>query len=331
MVPIRWFQASVTPNCFLERSVAPVVGIVLLTGLVLLGSLLLVVTGFALTDQVLSETDRYHGTLCIEEFDHRATTVTTVGGDESLPCDALQFVDDGELHIIWHNESVTNISSDLDETFENTSVSSDLGAVEIESGDRTIAYQNSGIWEQMVEGTLIHSNPTSVHEYSENGQTILRLDLITLSESTIDATPTSITRDSDGTFDSSIVDAKSKATERDFSNLTIVLESKYHDGWYSHFSAEIEDGIVSTTDLAIDSVDEDRAMQVDLVDVIHPTSDYEASNANPMLGPSAQGLSRDSTHSEIYAVSEKRTGHRLRYAGSPGTLIDIYVHEIVLE
>ena len=320
-----------TGDFTLERSVAPLVGIVLLTVLVLFGAVTLAVTGFVLVDQVLSETDRYHGTLCLEEFDHRATTVATGGGEEPLPCDALRFVDDGELHIIWHNESVTDISKDLDETFENTSVSSNLGAVEIESRDRTVAYQNSGIWEQTVEGTLTHSTPTSVHDSSANGATFLRLELITISESTIDATPASIRRDSDGTFESSIDDAKSKASELDFSNLTIVLESEYHDGWYSHFTAEIEDGIVSTTDLAIDSVDENRALQVDLVDVIQPSSDSGSSRVDHTIGATGEGLSHASTLSDSIDVPGKRTVHRSQNAGSPGTLIDIRVHELVLE
>lgn len=317
-------------NSHLERSVAPLVGVVLLIGLVLAGSMILTAMGFTLVDEIVSETDRQQAIHCLEEFDHRATTVSTGGGEKPLPCDEMRIVDDGELHIVWHNESVTDIPNDLGETYSNTTVAGDLGTVEFERGDRSIAYQGGGIWEQAADRTHAHSNSIAVTDSPGIGATILRLELVRIAGS-IDTNSASIRRDSERPLDSSIDDARSKALDLDYRNLTIVLESEYHEGWQSHFSAAIEDGIVSTTDLAIEDVDEDRAVQVDLVDVIQPTSDPVNRGAGHTVGVTGEVRSLAPSDSEQTDAPESVVDQRAVTAASPGTLVDIHVHEIVLE
>ena len=331
MAPPTGMYSSATRDSSLERGVAPLVGLVLLIGLVLVAALVLAATGFTHVDQLLSETDRYQGTHCLESFDHRATTISSAGSVEPLPCDELRFVDDGELYIVWHNESVTDIPSDLGETYANTTVVGALGAVEFESGERSIAYQSGGIWEQTGEGTLSHSTPTVVTDPSETGTTTVRLEFVSISGSAIDSTPASIRRDTDGTLGSSIDDARSNALDRGYGNLTLVVESEYHDGWHSHFTAAIDDGIVSTTDIAIEDVVEDRAVQVDLVDVVQPTSSPVNTEMGHAIGATNEALTLTNSHTERPDVPVERPVRRSVSVGSPDTRVDIRIHELVIE
>ena len=331
MDPASGTYSSGTRDSYLERSVAPLVGVVLLIGLVLVAALVLAATGFTHVDQLLSETDRYQGTHCLEAFDHRATTVSSAGSVEPLPCDGLRFVDDGELYIVWHNESVTDLPDDLGKSYANTTVVGELGAVEFESGERSIAYQSGGIWEQVGEATLTHSTPTVIVDSSGNGTTTLRLELVTISGSAVDSRPASIRRDSDGTLGSSLDDARSNALDLGYGNLTLVVDSEYHDGWHSHFSAAIEDGIVSTTDIAIEDVVEDRAVQVDLVDVLQPTSSPANTKTGYAIGATDAALTLTNSPIERTDAPVERAVRRSESAGSPDTQIAIHFHELVLE
>ena len=242
-----------------ERSVTPLVGIILLFGLVMIGAALVVVTGMALIDTLESGSERERTETCLDEAEHRISTVVTYDTDETLPCEGGQYIDDGEVYLVWHDNATVDID-ELDDVYEKTSVNATLGAIEYSGGDRTYAYQSGGTWEVSDDYTRVLSGPAI--EYGDE----LRISVLTIDEDDLRNDVTRVSRHSEGTLADEIQAAQRDARSEGYGNLSLVIESEYHDGWADHLDSSMVDENASVTHDA-----DDRSVQVDIANATTAT------------------------------------------------------------
>ena len=317
-----------------DRAAGKVIGLILLWVLVLLGGGMVALTGLGLIDQLSTYEKSNNVERCFEVFDHRTTIASLSGDTQQMPCDGIQYVDDGHLYLIWHDESPDQLPSDLNDSYSNTSVSTDVGTIEREIGGNMLSYQGGGIWKQVENRTIVQSTPATAYDQSDPEVSTLQLELVRIANPTDTSTVSSMGDDPNRGVQHSVDAATSNAVENGYNNLTIVIESKYYEGWQAYFAETIEDGIISTSDIPIEDVNEERAVRVDLIDVLRPTSETAEivdSNAVDTVGeafsPSGE-YTAYVTHSE---GSAQTSGQQTVITALSSTKVDIRIHEIVLE
>ncbi|AXR80212.1 DUF7289 family protein [Natrarchaeobaculum sulfurireducens] len=202
------------------RGLSPVVGIVLLFAMVVLGAALVFIAGTSMIDAFEAQADQERVDLFVDETDHQLMTVAASGQDQELPIDEVdgdvRVVDDGHVNVTWHGGNIDVTADD------------DLGALEFELEDRTIAHQGGGIWEDTGDTVRADSEPQIGYD-GESGT--LELRILQLDEDVTDG-GTTMAR-ADHTVDGSLSDEINDAAERsDGENVTLSLNSSYHEGWY---------------------------------------------------------------------------------------------------
>ncbi len=241
-----------------ERGAAPLLGIVLLFGMVFIGVTLLFITGTALLDslesegnaerahQYMSQTDKVLSTAAVTESVHQLDVPP--GAEASI-------VDDGEIEVVWYNASASSDPPWDDESLGCTApenVSGELNALEYELDGRTIAHQGGGVWERKNGATTVVSGPNVGYD----GET-LQLKIMQLEEGKFDgeltaranhSKSTALTRELKGAGDDC----------RDKGDVALKVQSSYHDGWYEHFqdSFDTSDGNVTVKSDSETSEDE---------------------------------------------------------------------------
>ena len=244
-------QTQRHPRTARERSVTPLVGIILLFGLVMVSAALLAVTGMALIDALESESERDQTETCLKEAEHRISTVASYGTVESLPCDGGEYVDDGEVYLVWYGEGT--VDHDDPEAGDVTSVTGTLGAIEFSGGDRTYAYQSGGTWEVSDDYTRVISGPDVRYEDD------VRINVLTIDEDDLGNDVTRVSRHADGTLADDIQEAQRDARSEGHDNLSLVIASDYHDGWADHLTETMVNENASVTHYS-----DDRIVQVDI-------------------------------------------------------------------
>jgi hypothetical protein len=199
-----------------QRAVSPLVGVVLLIGIVAIAALAVFVTGASMLDAFESDANAEQAQQVMTEMDHRIATVAATGKDQQLP-DEGTITNDGAINVTWYNASTGARCSP---------VQGKLRALEFEVNDRTIAHQGGGIWQKTENGVTVVSEP----QIKYNGNS-LRLQILQLEE---------------GNFTGSETVAKanhSKATSLtrqintaasgcpDATDIEVEIESSYYEGW----------------------------------------------------------------------------------------------------
>ncbi|NGM68315.1 hypothetical protein G6M89_04705 [Natronolimnobius sp. AArcel1] len=235
-----------------DRSVNPVVGVVLLIGIVLIGSALLFVTGSTVLDSVESEADREQVQFCIDETDHRLGTVASTGHGQAMDFDESdcqpQLADSGTVLVTWYDdgEQPTWDASSSD-TAETT-----LGALEFNVDGQTIAHQGGGVWDLSDSSVSIEKPPAIGFETdADDGQ--LNLDFMQF-ETAMESGSTAMA-ERNSTTAMNLHDELSYVTKNQAGdNFALRMESKYADGWERHFKDEAEN--VDSWSVDIDRGDE---------------------------------------------------------------------------
>ncbi|WP_425492328.1 DUF7289 family protein [Halovivax gelatinilyticus] len=247
--------------------------------MVFIGAAILAVTGLALMDSLESDSERETLQTCLQETDHRISTVLTYSTVDELPCEGGEFVPDGQLYLVWHDDSGT--ATDLTEDYPT--VNATLGAIEYAGADHTYAYQAGGSWKLNGDDARVLSKPA--FEYHDE----LLINVVTITEDALSDTPQRLNREPDSDVAKQIRSAHDEAVSNGYGNLSLVIESDYHDAWERHLTSAMTNDSVSI-DTTPDQfpIDEDRAVRVDITDVIEPEpAQFEIVEDKGFSGPSA--------------------------------------------
>ncbi|WP_121741812.1 DUF7289 family protein [Natronorubrum halophilum] len=233
------------------RGLSPIVGLVLLLGMVIAGTALLFIVGSPMLDTFESGSERERAHLCMDETDHQLATVAATGEQRSMPdtdisdCQ-IDVADKGQVDILWYNDSE---SDDLPWDDDTRTATAELGALEFELDDRTIAHQGGGIWEDTGSGTQIISEPGISYENGSTGSNgSVRFDLMLLDQDELSGSDP-IARADHERSDELAADIAEAASNSDGTNVAIRIESSYHDGWKQH----LETALVSNVDENVSS------------------------------------------------------------------------------
>jgi hypothetical protein len=130
-----------------SRGLSPVVGVVLLIGIVVLGTVLVTLVGGAALDDSRSSVEVSRAEGAMAELDARASD-TALGLDETSARDVAfgPTGRDGRLyttHESWIRVSIVNASTGVADA---TVVNESLGTVTYANGETTVAYEGGGVW-----------------------------------------------------------------------------------------------------------------------------------------------------------------------------------------
>ncbi|NGM69438.1 hypothetical protein G6M89_10545 [Natronolimnobius sp. AArcel1] len=220
-----------------DRGVTPLVGVVLLIGMVFVGAILVGITGWVVMDSLSSESDAESTYSTVEATDHGITTAASTREMQTIPWDGANYVDDGEVYIAWYDDDISS----------NHNVSIDpIGAIEYELADRTVVYQSGATWEIQDDDMQVTSGPNIGYDDST-----LQLYFTTLSQDAVSGSEAIVEPSPDRELAEDIEDTKNNATQDGYNNLSLIVDSKYHDSWHSHL------------DSAFDAEDENITIQRD--------------------------------------------------------------------
>ncbi|WP_255192300.1 DUF7289 family protein [Natronobeatus ordinarius] len=227
-------------NSTSDRGLTPQVGFVLLTGLAILGAILLLVTGAAILDALGSNIDREQAHNYMGQTDHVIWTAAASSDGYALPDDDASVTDDGTIEIVWFN------ATDGDPDYSGSChVHGTLGAIEYELEDRTIAHQGGGIWERTDDTTTVYSEPNIGYENET-----LQLHVMALEEEP-SAAGDRIAKANHSRATALTDEIYAAATDTDCGNATDVafrIESSYHEGWERYLRSEFGDDNVDAYD-----------------------------------------------------------------------------------
>ncbi|QFU82453.1 DUF7289 family protein [Natronorubrum aibiense] len=230
-----------------DRGGAPIIGIVLLFGMVLAGAVLVFVAAGPLFDALESQSDRERAIIYMSQTDKALSTATFSDGSQPIevpPNADMSIVDDGSIEVVWYNASDTD-----DPPWDGNggcvapeSASGDLNALEYDLGDRTIIHQGGGIWEHSGGDSRVVSEPTIEYSNGSDDDTgSLRLQIMQLEEGDVGGSELAAMADhSKATALTSEIQAA--ATECDQTDIAFRIESSYHDAWYDYLEGTLEDG-----------------------------------------------------------------------------------------
>lgn len=216
-----------------DRGVTPVVGVVLLIGMVLVGVVVLFLVGTAVIDGIQSDSEGEVALSAAGETQHRFASIAAGSGPRDIPIDDFHVSDDGDLRIGWGNSEGANLEwDDIDEDCQ-ASVSP-LGAVEQDLDDRTIAYQSGAIWVKSDSTTRIDSSPQIGYDGASLDLQVLQTSEDDLSEGNVAMLDESPEAQQTATK----IQEAAECPKPDL--MLIIEETAYHEGWYNHLDTAFD-------------------------------------------------------------------------------------------
>ncbi|EMA36332.1 DUF7289 family protein [Halobiforma nitratireducens] len=230
-----------------QRAVSPLVGLILLFGIVAIGTALLLVAGSAMLDSIESGAEQEKVHMCMDETDHRLGTVITTGAEQSLAFDDSdcqpQIAADGTISVARHDGEHPDWDDD-DRTATET-----LGTLEFELDEQTIAHQGGAVWERTDSDTRAVKEPNIGFENDT-----LHVELMQIEIDDVSGGETVVRHDHEGASEatSNLSSVLSDAEN----NVTFKIESEYADGWERHLRQEKESVSQYSVEVKRDSDDE---------------------------------------------------------------------------
>lgn len=218
------------------RSVTPIVGLILLIGLVFVGVVIVAGAGTMLLDALEQESQVERAESAIDATDHGITTAIQSGDPTAIPWGDARYVDDGELTLVWFDADREDLDPADPDDYANTTVDIEpLGAIEYQVDDRTVAYQAGGRFTSSDGATSVASPPPV--SYDEDG---LQLRVVTLSEADVESgDEVAVQPNADPEHEAEIDAARANASEAGYGDLGVVVTSEYHDGWERHLEESL--------------------------------------------------------------------------------------------
>ncbi|SDK81649.1 DUF7289 family protein [Natronorubrum texcoconense] len=230
-----------------KRGVSPIVGLVLLIGMVIAATALLFLIGSPMLDTFESESERERAHLCMDETDHQLATVAGTGEQRSMPSTdisecQIDVADEGQIEFVWYNDTEAD---DIPWDDDNRTASAKLGALEFELEDRTIAHQGGAIWEDTGSETRIISEPgISYENESDEENRSVQFNIMLLDQDELSSSDP-VARADHERSDELAENITNAASESDGNNVAIRIESSYHDGWNRHLEDTLEGAEIS--------------------------------------------------------------------------------------
>lgn len=202
-----------------DRSVSPVVGIVLLFGMVAVAATVLAITGLALVEDLETNAEAEQARACLEGASHDIETVLAVDSQESIPCEP-DYRAEGSVTLTWFDD---------DPARGRTVTIDTLGAFEYRLTDRTLAYQSGGIFETRDGSASVLRAPNVGFDNST-----LKLGFVELTRASTD--DARVVARIDHEQSRSLTTAIENASSQGYETLRIEVTSAYHDAWYDHLT-----------------------------------------------------------------------------------------------
>ncbi|WP_207586470.1 DUF7289 family protein [Halomontanus rarus] len=212
-----------------HRSISPIVGLILLFGVVVAASALVFVYGTTTMDQVESQSDFEHAKLSAAQVDRCLSTVAATG-DRGADCDIREYdvVDDGHLEVFVNDDPTCSMSAGL-------------GSLTRDSDGTTIGYQAGGRFQRTERGSTVISDPDiSYSTATIDGEETLLLDISLINVTgTADGTTVRRTGSDRDDFESCLGD------QRVESMTMFVNDSTFHGAWVQFLEDEFGDANVT--------------------------------------------------------------------------------------
>ncbi len=219
-----------------DRGASPILGIVLLFGMVFAGAALVIISGSMVLDALDDQTSTERAQQTFQQVDHDLSTLTFSGeGSTSMNFDAqsgekYELRQRGTLSVTVANRFGDSCSKDVT-----------LGTLQHENGGGTMAYQAGGIWRETESGSTMVSSPDIEYtNRSIDDDTFYGLDfaVVNLSGSVGSGEHrASLSSDRPGRELTCLEDDSFGYP----SNVTITVEdTPYHDAWYRFLRDEFD-------------------------------------------------------------------------------------------
>ena len=215
-----------------ENGVTPIIGLILLVGMILIGATLVALTGMQLVDSISSDAEDDQLRTTIDQIDHDLETVAVTDQTRELPVggyDQIEATDEGSISVTWFDDEGTD-PDDLD-----WSETASLGEIQLHSDRTAIVHQGGGIWENRNGEIGIHKSPT----IEFNGDGHLDLTLMQIDPGEVDESPSSVQGNPEFAMETTERLA-TVAQNPEGDHFAVKIESRYADGWERHFENEAD-------------------------------------------------------------------------------------------
>ncbi|MWV39186.1 hypothetical protein [Natrialba sp. INN-245] len=216
-----------------DRGVSHVVGFTLLLGIVLMGSVLVLVLGIGLLESLEDDSEAEITHSAIDTTEHSIETTASTDQTTSIPID--NYRPDGTVHIAWYNASAGATKHDAVEAGNETVEIDPLGALVDESDDMTVILQGGGSWVDRNGEYRVNSEPDIGYEDES-----LQLRLLTLTEDEVQQSEGTAQPNPDSDLSERLEEASENATRDGYNDMALVIESEYHDGWSEFLTSEFD-------------------------------------------------------------------------------------------
>lgn len=286
-----------------ERSVTPVVAIVLLVGMVILGASVIVLTGTSLIGGLQSDAEQDRAVAELGAVGHTISTQTVDGNPSEV------HLSDGEYTV--REDGVMSITAAGQfESGEQTVIDGlPLKALEYETDNGALAYQAGGIWRSEGETSFVQSRPNLDYRSETVGDTTFRQ----LEFSVIDLAG-NVGHNEHEVHQADV----ERHTAEDLEDIRFVRETTitieetaYADAWKQFFEDEFETDRIDENEVTLD--EETNTVVLDaVVDHERPFSDFVG------IEPTLYG----GLHAEGSAVTHDGTALVDHYDSREGTYDD---------
>lgn len=218
-----------------SRGVAPIVGITLLIGIVLVSAIGVFAVGSMAVNAVQSEAEIDNAERSIDQLSHSAQGLRAANGQS-----AEFAIDGGE-------DGTTNVDENAGRVQISVGgskvVDEDLGVLRYEQDGQIIAYQGGGVWKQSGGGTTVVSQaPNFRYVRTAENEATLELPVMTIDGVLSESGDLSGSLHSQGI--ATVTPGNYNASAIQAGNVSISIESSFCDGWQRFFEAEVGMSIV---------------------------------------------------------------------------------------
>ncbi|WP_096391197.1 DUF7289 family protein [Halopenitus persicus] len=235
-----------------DRAATAPIGVVLLIGITLVGTLAVVTFGSTAIADIQQTADVERSEHVMTKFASQASLValgetetqTMATGDSA---GTMTVVEDAGRMQVWHvNASGAGAAERL--------ADGSLGSVTYRNGDDTVAFQGGGVWRTDGDAARMVSPP----QFHYRGATLtLPIVSVTAGETVASGGPSRVRLTDNGTTrvfpDPNDPDSTNPVTN---GSVVVAVESDYHDGWREYFERRTTGSVVSPADLPADVTDD---------------------------------------------------------------------------
>lgn len=221
-----------------QRGVSPVMGLIILIAMVVAGIAVVLLTGSTMVDSLEAGAEQEKVEMCLDETDHRLATVASTGQEQPMEFEDQQCqpqtAETGSITVAWYDDG--DDLETFDWTDEDETESVDLGALEFDLSDQTVAHQGGGIWELTDSGARVERAPPIGFDDEDD----LQLEFMRIDSNVSDGSLSKATSDYQNATNTAEALAD-YAQDIDGENFAIRIDSEYADGWERHFKEQAEE------------------------------------------------------------------------------------------